>query len=297
MRLAAHIGVLDEIEMIGACIDHLRALGVDEFIVCDLGSGDGTREILAALEGPDFRVIESSNAEPLEDWRRRNAAAIGECRADWTLILDADEFPLAAGGDLKRAFSGLEANILQLARYNMVLGEHGLPVRLPPSVDDYAKLDLHVTPRDGAKPQLGPTDYWLKLVPLPKLAVRPHMLEALHAGTHSAGLKPGCDDGPVMSHDIVLAHAALSTVGRFARKVDHVREMFRLQPGLPEGFAWHWRRWAELAGQGELEDEFRRSRLSSAQIESLRQQGEVASAAAVLASEAAIRPAGPMALA
>ena len=275
----------------------MRRLGVDEFIVCDLGSRDGTREFLSEQEGPDFRIIDSSNAEPLEDWRRRNAAAISQSTADWALILDADEFPLALGDDLKRAFSRVEANLLRIPRYNMVLGEHGLPVPLPPSQDDYADLDLYVTPRTGFGPHLGPTDYWLKLAPLPKLAVRPHMLQALHAGTHNATLKPGCDDTAAMSCDIVLAHAALSTYRRFARKIDHVRTLFRLQEGLPESFASHWRRWADLASRGELEDEFRRSCLSSAQIESLRERGDVASAAAVLASGVCTRPAEQKALA
>ena len=297
LRLAAHIGVLDEIELIGPCVDQLRRLGVDEFIVCDLGSEDGTREFLCEHEGADFRVIDSSVAEPVEDWRRRNAAAIGQSKADWTLILDADEFPLVVGGDLKRALSRVEANLLRIPRHNMVLGERGLPVPLPPSQDDYAKLDLYLTPLAGHRPPLGPTDYWLKLVPAPKLAVRPHMLEALHAGTHSATLKPGCDDRRVMSRDIVLAHAALSTYPRFARKIGHVRDMFRLQEGLPEGFAWHWRRWADLANRGELEDEFRRSCLPRPQIEHLRERGEVASAAAVLASLASGIPAGQKALA
>jgi len=277
-------------------MDQLRRLGVDEFIVCDLGSKDGTREFLSEREGPDLRVIDSSNAEPLEGWRRRNAAAISQSKADWTLILDADEFPLAPGGDLKRALAPVEANLLRLPRYNMVLGEQGLPVTLPPSEDDYSKLDLYVTPRGGVRPQLGLTDYWLKLVPLPKLAVRPHMLEALHAGTHNATLKPGCDDRTVMSREIVLAHAALSTYRRFARKIDHVRNMFLLQEALPAGFAPHWRRWADMASRGELQDEFRRSCLSVGQIERLRSRGEIASAAVLLAGRASMSPSGPKVL-
>ena len=100
-----------------------------------------------------------------------------------------------------------------------------------------------------------------------------------------------------MSRDIVLAHAALSTYPRFARKIGHVRDMFRHQEGLPEGFAWHWRRWAELASRGELEDEFRRSCLPTPQIERLRERGEVASAAAVLAAQADRSPAGQKAVA
>ena len=122
---------------------------MDELIVCDLGSKDGTRDFLAEQEGPDFQVIDSSNAEPVEDWRRRNAAAIGQIKADWALILDADEFPLAPGGDLKGALARVEANLIQIPRYNMVLSAQGLPVPLPPSQADYAKLDLYVTPRAG----------------------------------------------------------------------------------------------------------------------------------------------------
>ena len=286
MRLAAHIGVLDEIELIRPCVDHLRSLGVEEFIVCDLGSTDGTRDYLSESEGADFRVIDSSNAEPLPDWRKRNAAAIGRSTADWALIIDADEFPLVPGGDLRAALAGADANVLRIPRYNLVLGRRGLGATMPPSPGHYGELDLYVAPPTAPAAQLGPTDYWLKLTPLPKLAVRPHMLEALHAGTHSVTLKPGCDDRPATAGDILLAHAALTTYRRFARKVDHVRDLFRLQPGLPPTFAWHWRRWAELADRGELEAEYRRSCLSPPEIEGLRARGEVASAASVLASRA-----------
>lgn len=287
MRLAAHIGVMDEIELIGPCVDQLRALGVDEFIVCDMASTDGTREFLSEREGPDFRVVDSSNSEPWEDWRSRNTDAIRQSKADWVLVLDADEFPLVVGGDLERALSGIEANVVRLPRYNIVLQEGGIPVRLPPSEDDYADLDLYSSPIVGSKPELGATDYWLKLAPLPKIAVRPQALAELQYGMHNVTLHPGHDDSVVCLPDVIIAHAALSTYPRFARKIENVREMFQLQAGrIPEDFGWHWRRWVELASRGELEDEFRRSCLTARQIEDLRDRGEVASVAAVLASQA-----------
>jgi hypothetical protein len=284
MRLAAHIGVLDEIDLIGPCIEHLRALGVEEFIVCDMASADGTREYLAAQEGPDFRVIDSSNAEPSDGWLRRNADVIRESGADWMLLIDADEFPLVAGGDLRRAFSAIRADAVRMRRHNVVLREGGLCTALPPSPRQYAELDLYVTPMTGFAPQLDATDYWLRLTPLPKVAVRPSQVVEIHSGMHDVTLASarGQIEGV---RDIILAHAALSTYERLARKIDHVSELFRLQEAqLPESFGWHWRRWIELSGRGELGNEFLRSCLSHEQVEALRARGEIASAASLLRS-------------
>jgi hypothetical protein len=112
MRLAAHIGVKDEIELLPHCIAHLRTIGVD-----------GTREYLQEQEGVDFHVLHSSNA-----------AAIRECSADWVLAIDADEFPLTSSGDLREALAGVEADALRIPRYNVVLGPQGPchPLPCPP---------------------------------------------------------------------------------------------------------------------------------------------------------------------
>ena len=53
MRIAAHIGVKDEVELIERVINHLQAIGIDVFVICDMYSTDGTSEILEKYRSLD----------------------------------------------------------------------------------------------------------------------------------------------------------------------------------------------------------------------------------------------------
>lgn len=57
-RVVAHVGVLNEAGIIGPCVEHLRTVDVDGIVVFDLGSTDGTRDVLAGLEGRDLKVVD-----------------------------------------------------------------------------------------------------------------------------------------------------------------------------------------------------------------------------------------------
>ena len=285
MTIAAHLGVLDEVGLIRPCIDHLRNIGVDEFIVCDMGSTDGTAEILRSEEGKDFKILWSSNEEPGDVWLRRNTEAVATSRASWIVLLDADEFPLPAGGDLRRALASFDAQIVEVPRFNVVQGPAGLhmPMRLSP--ENYASVELYVKsdPDFRKKLAVDTTLYWLRFVPVPKVIVRPAVVRQLKYGMHDIIPKEGVPVRRVAASNIVTAHVALSDFDRFARKLDNVRDMYRLHEGqLPPNFAWHWRRWVELADQGDLRKEFDRSILSHSDLAALRADGTIRSAAMML---------------
>lgn len=285
MRLAAHIGVKDEIELLPQCIAHLRSIGVDEFIVCDMASTDGTREYLQKQESADFRVLNSSNAEPAERWRSRNAAAIRECFADWVLAIDADEFPLTESGNLKKDLAGVEADLLKIPRYNVVLGPQGpcLPLPCPPSSFDEVQLIVKASDQFQERLAEDPELPWIRFVPLPKVAVRPAMVANIQDGMHDIVPVEGQTPRRATAEHILLAHVALSTLSRFRHKMHNIREVFDHHEGkLPPGFGWHWRRWIELEENGELQNEFKRSVFNAAAVEELRRQGVVRTARQML---------------
>ncbi len=285
MRLAAHIGVKDEIELLPHCIAHLRAIGVEEFIVCDMASTDGTLEYLQEQEGADFRILHSSNAEPAERWRERNAAAIRECSADWVLTMDADEFPLTASGNLKEVLAGVEADVLKIPRYNVVLGSQGacLPFPCPPSsfneIQLIAKAPEHFYQQLAEDPKLP----WIRIVPLPKVAVRPSIVASIEDGMHDIVPVDGKVPKRATTETILLAHVALSTFSRFQQKLRNIREVFDQHEGkLAPEFGLHWRRWVELENNGQLYSEFKRSILERTTLEELRRQGVVLTAKQML---------------
>ena len=83
-KLSALIPCKNEINRIGDCIDSLRGL-VDEIVVADSGSTDGTLAFLRTL--PDVRLIEREYVNPADfkNW------AIPQCQGEWILAIDADE--------------------------------------------------------------------------------------------------------------------------------------------------------------------------------------------------------------
>ena len=79
-RASAFAIVKDEMFYLPSFLDHHRRLGVDQFVILDDQSSDGTRELLAAQ--PDCLVLESpfrfgeEVAVPGSDGRRRERAGI-----------------------------------------------------------------------------------------------------------------------------------------------------------------------------------------------------------------------------
>ena len=87
-----------------------------------------------------------------------------------------------------------------------------------------------------------------------------------------------------------MAHLPLTTLARFIRKVENIRDVMRHHDSyFGPNQAWHWRRWLQLAERGELDSEFGRSIFSDALIAELRAEGTIRSAADMLA-EAAGQP-------
>lgn len=287
LRVAAHVGVKDEAGLIGPCLDHLRRIGVHDIVVQDMGSNDGTREILRTREGPNLRVIDSSNTEPDDLWHRRVAEAVRDLDADRVVMIDADEFILPRDGDLPAALARIDADLVRLPRYNVVLGPDGLCLPMPADPSRYSEIDLFARAEPDFRDRLlqDPTLFWLRAVPVHKIAVSPKAVGRFQDGMHGVVPLPGVQLREAIAEDVLIAHAALTDYDRFAQKVVNIREVFRLHEGaLAPGFGWHWRRWVALDDQGELRDEFERSHLSAGDLAQLRAEGIVRSAAELLAS-------------
>jgi glycosyltransferase involved in cell wall biosynthesis len=288
-RIAAQIGVKDEVELIAPCIAHLRRIGVGRIYVQDMGSSDGTETWLAEHAGPDLIVIRSEVTWTDEEL----AAAVQEgivrshrdWEADWLIMIDADEFVLPAGGAIASVLSGVTAPLAMIPRYNVALGPGGLTMPVLPTPADYEDILFYARADKWYRKKLevDPTLAWLRFVPLPKAAVRPGALGGLVHGMHDALDPDGQPLERVTVTDALIAHVPLSDYGRFTRKVDNIAETFRQYgDNQPEKFAWHWKRWVASAEAGTLEDEYAASCLDVAQIAALREEGVLKTAAELL---------------
>ena len=291
--IAAHLGVKDEIGLIAPCVAHLRAIGVREIVVHDIASRDGTRDWLAGQ--PDLTVIDTADEDTDAAMSARIMAAVRAMRADWVLLLDADEFVLPRGGDLRAALAGVAADLVAVPRYNVVLGPAGMRMPLPPGPGPYGAIDLYAGADRWYRKKLAedPMLTWLRFVPLPKVMlrldrVRDGTVTGLADGMHDVRTGDGAVLERVTADAIVTAHAALSDYPRFAAKVDNIRATLALQEGdLAANFGWTWRRWAEQADAGTLRDEYDRSVVDEASIAELRASGVIASAAELLTPQPA----------
>jgi len=118
--ITAIIPCKDELPNIEACLDSLRAI-VDEIIIAESGSTDGTLEFVRSL--PDCRVIEREYVNPsdFKNW------AIPHASHEWILLLDADE---RVSTELAQEITDLKQSILSetalsaywIGRQNYFLG-------------------------------------------------------------------------------------------------------------------------------------------------------------------------------
>jgi hypothetical protein len=168
MRLAMAMKVRDEADILELNLRYHRAQGIDEFIVTDNGSTDGTLEILERWrERGHLRLISEPNADDFRDqghwWVTRMGRMGADLGADWVLHADADEFWWPVDGDLRQSFSAVPAE------YGAIIG---------PRTEFVARPD-------------GPGPWWERLTVRearsalrPKVAHRPEPDLRLRRGAH-----------------------------------------------------------------------------------------------------------------
>ena len=287
MKFAAILGVKDEVEILEDCIAHLRAIGVGHVFAHDAGSTDGSERILARHAGPDFDVIELSDRDPdAGSWNRLHRDLARGADADWVLFLDADEFWIPAGGTLSAVRALDDADIVVAPRYNVALGPHGPRISGAPTPRGGGAMELVVRPPPDFRAALeaDPPLPWIRGVPVPKVMVRPHVVDYVADGGHDVRAPEGVVARRVVAKDLLIAHLPFSTAARFARKVDNVRQVFAVHDEyFGEHLAWHWRRWLGLADAPALQAEFARQVFDDATLARLRAQGFVRSSAELFA--------------
>lgn len=287
MRIIAHLGVLDEVELIGPALDHLYRIGVDHVVALDMGSSDGTLELLRRRAGPELDVASLPNATPWDTWRDTAVERVRRAGGDWVLFLDADEFWLPRTGRLRDSLEQCDADILVVDRFNVVLGPDGPAIPESPTPDRYADILMycrHTTDFRGhldAHPEVA----WLSGVPAAKVIGRLGHVESITMGGHDIVEPERGGARRRRAEDIVIAHVPVSTLRRFRRRLGNIDEFLALSPDYLQGVqGWHWRRWAEIHRRGEVEQEYRRQCLDATILQTLRQDGAICPASDLLAT-------------
>lgn len=224
--------VRDEADIIEETMRNMVAQ-VDAVIVADNGSIDGTREILASFEGPDFTVLNDSDPAHYQSRKMSKLAAMAAERgASWVVPFDADEIWRSPDGRVGDVLTEIEGRLTSAELYNHVAtaeDENSTPV---------ARMGWRT--RDP----LG----------LPKVACRPVIPVTIHEGNHGASWTEGLEPSR-----LEVRHFPYRSPEQFLRKVSNGSAALAATD-LPEGVGQHWRQYGELLarrGPGAVEDWFR----------------------------------------
>jgi Glycosyl transferase family 2 len=284
MRIAAVVGVKDEAEVVERAIAHLRAIGVDHIVACDMHSTDGSSEVLRAHTARDseLRLVSMSDRLTHEEWTRRTLDLVREAEADWVTILDADEFPIPASGSLKECAALDKADVAGIDRYNVPLAPSGPAI--PGTLDSgrYGELLLIVEPIPDFWTRIE-EDFdmsWMRARINPRVLARPEVIADLPLGAHDVHSPGGTGVRRIKATDVVVAHLPFTTRSRFERKVRNIRAILDAHDDLfGDRYGRHWRRWVALADVGRLDEEFERMVFDEETISELRREGVIRSAA------------------
>ena len=238
MKLVMTLLVRDEEDIVADNLDFHLAQGVDEVIVTDNGSVDGTLEILRAYEARGLvRII----VEPTDDysqgrWVTRMARlAATEHKADWVINNDADEFWWPRAGTLRTLFEGLGDDV------GAVVGHR---TNFVPRPEDDRPYWERMTLRE--RESLNPVG---KPLP-PKLAHRAHPEIVVVQGNHrikGPDVGSELDDG-----SIEILHFPMRSYAQFENKIVKGGRAYARNKELPEKTGRTWRRLYETWEQGGL---------------------------------------------
>lgn len=242
--VAAITMVKDEADVIVGALRNMAAEGVDEIIVADNMSTDGTRQILEQLRsdadlGCRFMLLADGEVGYYQSrkmsWLAETAASHG---AEWIVPFDADElwFGRDKVGDVLRA-QPVDVDVVGASLW------HHFPTAVDPGGDDPFR-----------------TIEWrqAKAAVLPKVAFRWRPGATIHAGNHGVDLPPdertagsmhyrrlaGWDDGGLM-----VRHFPYRSAEQMIRKARNGAAAYAATD-LPADVGAHWRQYGTLLERG-----------------------------------------------
>lgn len=252
----------DSIGLIERFLEHQLNLGVDLIYVVDMGSTDGTLDILAQQRwGGSIHVHSSTDLTDLSpeltlEWARKH---VGQ---GWCHLAEPDEFLIAPGNDLRSVLHHLDqvgVTAIGIPRFNMTASRATVQAGHLEGSDDFRR---HLTYEIRVRQQRTFDDHHLaRLEPPwifskigPKVTFRIEKAVQLFGGGHQVEMappSPECHD-----HGLYFRHYPIRSFSEFEHKIRCAKLDLGAHPDLPPGFAWHWQRWVQLFDQGLLHEEY-----------------------------------------
>jgi hypothetical protein len=247
--------VRNEVDIIEINLKHHLADAIDEAVVVDNGSIDGTLEALLDL-AEDLPLLVTSEPGPYKQGElltrmARYAASRG---ADWVLPIDADEFWVGADQSMRTALARCPADVgvLRCQVLNFVQRREevapgpssllGVTMRTPNRLGHGDQDEDLVEANEIGFVEI---DYPSKCVSRSSPGI------FIGSGNHSVEGTGGTEE---TTEEVVCLHVPLRARSILTVKVDHGR---RIEEAVPNpNVGWHVRRWWRLARQGGIDSEW-----------------------------------------
>jgi hypothetical protein len=256
-KVVLAINVLDSADTLRECVEWHLAANVDFIVASDMGSTDGSQDILAdlarsgALRWSSQPRRNIDGYDPLTELAR---IARDRFEADWIILLDADEFLCLTGGSLHgiaQTANQHDISALTIPRFNMTgappeSGQHcleilNLRIDRPSAVSFETKIsgDLQV-------PQVFASI-------APKVIVRASKFVEYGPGAHAAVTSSG---NAHRSAELKILHYPFRSFSEYERKVENIAAFMAANSHLPPSWGWHWRRFISIRNAGQLKAEY-----------------------------------------
>ncbi len=249
MKVVGLYLVRNEADIIETNLRHHFAAVIDEAIVIDNGSTDGTIEIVAHLR-TDLPVQLSSEVGPMYQAERvtRMARLATLQGADWVLPIDADEFWVGAGAPFREVLEEApsDARALFVEVVNFVQRRDVL-VAAPACVASMTmRPPFAVGPVDEVSRMVRAEEIgWVEAAYTPKCILRARPDITVATGNHLTGI-----EGGVHTDRATCLHAPMRALSTLTAKLDHGRR--HAEAGGPREAAWHLKRWWQMARERTL---------------------------------------------
>jgi len=259
----------DQVDILEDFLDWHLDFGIDLILALDGGSTDGTRDVLERYTStkrvvwfplPERDMTKYSIADELASMAR------DRYEADWIIYCDADEFVCTHGKGLRTVLEESDRagiTLLDLPRRNMT----GPPI--PPGRRATEVLTLRIDQSVVATAEQRTS--WDIPFPFVFLAIGGHVavraaaVKSFDSGMHGATVTWGTS----ATSDLYILHYPIRGYDELRQKVRNTEEWFEDNAHLPPSWAWHWRRWIQLAAAGRLREDYERQFVSAERAKQL----------------------------
>jgi hypothetical protein len=260
------VHVYDQDDLLEPFVRWYSELGVRRILAFDLGSTDGTRDILldlalrypltwSQLDDLDIRNYSgSTTGDHLAMYARETYAP------EWMIMCDADEFLCVEHSGLEAILDKAKAEsitALSVPCFNMTGTVRG---NEDPSVSSLTTRIVQPYAETFEEQVAG-------AIPVPFIFVK-HQVKSIVKSAAFSSYVPGGHGANVeygrreLADCLRFNHYPMRSYAKFEKKVSNAEQFLRTNDHLPEWWAWHWRRWVNCKAQGQLEDEYRRQFIS-----------------------------------